>query len=854
LFLTLKSAVLVKIIATYSVCNIYLRSELVSTRSHIVHFSTRSQQSDLLKEYRPLPVLIKNIQTLCVDELVSNLVKMFETADDRLFDMAETSYNNAQFDAMRLLRIKRDGLINCFKQEIINNFKQTLGKVDGIERSTDNVEELSFENIALVKDDELEEDIATDAMINKAKSKNQNALEHIRIRMDTIISDKSIDQTNNPFEPVYICDAFRTASQTLDLDIESLLIIYKLFDRSVIGELESVYYKINQFFIEKGILPELKNGSLQKQQSRQSYSQSQSHQDAQNVIESLAINQDNTNRPEVSGFQESAESGNVLGVIQQLLSNQRTATTSPAGSQIPVLNSEVLQNYAPVPQKIDTQQLVHALSNIQLNPLPDSLVAGQFSQQTLRESLGSQLPNIEDLSKQGALGQFNEDMIDVISMLFDFILEDENLHSDLKSVIARLQIPMLKVGLVDKSFFSDRRHPARQLLNELAHAGLSWDKKDPSAHSMFEKISVTAERVIQEFNNDISIFKELLEDFLAFKKQNQQRSKIFERRTKEAEEGKAKSESARAEVNKTLTALCQGKKTPDVVKSILKKVWSHIMLLERLKNNEEGWKKLVKVAQLLIWSVQPFENAERLDKLTSKVPLLVKHLHKGMQVISYSPIESSHLFEQLETCHRDVIEKARVNINLQNEEQILRLPVLDVSQEINFSNEKLTQSHKLETNNALAKTEADETLLDGSKTEEHFIEKIDIEEPAIEDIVIEDIGFSKIETGEHQQAALVEPVNIDANIRQTIEQLRAGSWIELMIDDEFKRCKLAARISSTGKYIFVNRSGMKMAEFFTNELCQQLQLKKMKVLDDDALFDRALESVISNLRSLKAQA
>lgn len=817
----------------------------MNTRSHIVHFSTKSRKSDSSSEFRPLPVLIKDIQTICIDELEAKLLNMLNTADDRLFDMAENSYNNAQFDAMRLLRIKREGLTTSFKQELLNNFKQTLGKIDDNDFANDNVEELSFENIALVKDDDLEEDIATDAMVNKAKNSNQNALEHIRIRMDTIIGDKSIDQANNPLEPAHICDAFRVATQALDLDIASLLIIYKLFDRSVISQLESVYQKINQFFIDKGILPELKVGPIQKRTTT-----TNKQYKAGDIIDSLPIN-------ETAELSDAAIAGNtaqpvnqagVLSVIQQLLSETRAVSPtnsssaySDTQSQIPQLDEANGGN-----RTVDTQQLLQALSNIQVKQLPVAPVTEQVQPINLRDYLGAQLPNTNYVGGEDRLGRFDEDMIDIVSMLFDFILEDENLKPQIKSIIARLQIPMLKVGLVDKSFFSNQRHPARALLNELARAGLSWDEKDRSAQAMFDKISSIADRIMQEFSEDVSLFSELLQDFLAFKKQNQQRAKIFERRTREAEEGKAKSETARSKVNKTLTAICKGQSVPEVVKLIFKKVWSHAMLLERLKENEESWKRRAKVAQLLVWSVQPISTAEELEKLISKVPVLVKSLRKGMDLISYSPIESGHLLEQLESYHRELIKGVKDSINQQNAEEILRLPAIDVTVdslessdilESSFVNQKSTSATSIE-------SQVNETVSEGPI----------IEDSVIEEIIIEDIGFSQQETGEVQKQQSDEPIHIDSNISQTVEQLRAGSWVELKIDGEFKRCKLAARITTTGKYIFVNRNGMKMAEFLTVELCQYLQLGNMKIFDDEALFDRALESVISNLRSMKAQA
>ncbi len=778
---------------------------LVNARSHIVHFSTKSRKNVTSTEFCPLPVLIKNIQSICVEELQAKLVNMLDTADDRLFDMADSSPDNAQFHAMRLLRVKRSGLIISFKQALIDNFKQTLGKKNLSEEYDGNVEELSFENIALVDEDQLEADIATDAMVNKAKNTNEKALEHVRIRLDTLVTDRTIEQATNPLEPVFICDAFRTASKILDLDIASMLIIYKLFDRSVISELALLYQQINQFFIDKGILPELKNTRLKIRKAPNSLDSA-----VQDNMDALAAESDEKS-------DTSIEQSQMLDIIQQLMFERRVAN----GNDVP--SGQSSQG-----KQVDTQQLLQALSKIQINQQSLTATEGAIQPENLRESLGSSFSQVGNNQEIGVLGQFNEDMIDIVSMLFDFILEDDNLQAEIKYIIARLQIPMLKVGLSDKTFFSNRRHPARALLNELAHAGLSWDKKDPSAQAMFDKISYVAERVIKEFDQDPDLFVDLLEEFSLFKKQNNQKAQIFERRIKEAEEGKARTETARSVVNRSLSAICKGQNIPQVVKLILKNVWSHVMLLERLKGNDEAWKRRVKVAQLLVWSVQPIETAERLEKLTSKITLLIKHLRKGMELISLSTIEASTLFEQLENYHRQIVEVGREKINEQTEEEILRLPARDVTS-------------GLPDISGLDETEISPEQEAADETKEEVV-------------CVEDIGFSRIDTGEAFATKMVEPVHIGPEISQTIEQLRAGSWVELKVESVFKRCKLAAKIASSGKFIFVNRSGMKMAEFLTSELCQYLQLGSMKILDDEALFDRALESVISNLRTMKAQA
>ena len=84
-----------------------------------------------------------------------------------------------------------------------------------------------------------------------------------------------------------------------------------------------------------------------------------------------------------------------------------------------------------------------------------------------------------------------------------------------------------------------------------------------------------------------------------------------------------------------------------------------------------------------------------------------------------------------------------------------------------------------------------------------------------------------------------------------VDGLTSGTWVELIKEDKKQRAKLVAVIRSTGKYIFVNRVGMKVAEKTRTVLAQELREGLLNILDDTLLFDRALESVIGHLREMK---
>ncbi|MDT4868735.1 hypothetical protein FQZ97_1037170 [compost metagenome] len=115
----------------------------------------------------------------------------------------------------------------------------------------------------------------------------------------------------------------------------------------------------------------------------------------------------------------------------------------------------------------------------------------------------------------------------------------------------------------------------------------------------------------------------------------------------------------------------------------------------------------------------------------------------------------------------------------------------------------------------------------------------------VEEIVLAVPGESQVQEPEVSLADDDEALGL-------VDNLRVGSWVEFQEDEEHKlRCKLAALIKPTGKYIFVNRTGMKVLEKTRMGLAVEFRRKAIRLLDDALLFDRALESVIGNLRRLK---
>lgn len=85
-----------------------------------------------------------------------------------------------------------------------------------------------------------------------------------------------------------------------------------------------------------------------------------------------------------------------------------------------------------------------------------------------------------------------------------------------------------------------------------------------------------------------------------------------------------------------------------------------------------------------------------------------------------------------------------------------------------------------------------------------------------------------------------------ANIN--ISSLNLGARVELIINNEPVRCKLAVIIAATGKYIFVDNLGRKVAELQRENLVQALLDNQLNLLNNGDSFDDQLVKVIRGLR------
>ncbi|WP_374325617.1 DUF1631 domain-containing protein [Aquipseudomonas alcaligenes] len=734
-----------------------------------------------------LPVALTQLRDKAAMQLKQDLQALFDNADDSLFEMADRATSNAEqndlFEAMRELRLKRKSIANGFLRKVFEGFAELARYSVG---QPPQLTSVSLEGLSLMQNDELEESVAVDAMVAKVLSRDAQALHHLTTRINTLIS-KKIDDTGNPLGPRPVCESFVAACADLGVDIRIKLIIYKLFEKYVLSEIGQLYAEANQILVQAGVLPELKSAPPAARQPRAGARPAASTSAAPEPAVGLA------------GASEDMQEA--FAAFQGLMTQLR-------GTALP--QRELPADAVP----ITSNDLTRLLSHLQQH-LP---AASQISGEELREKLDLLLSKASAKSgKTRVVGQVDDDAINLISMLFEFILDDRALPDSLKALIARLQIPMLKVAVQDKAFFNRGSHPARRLLNEIATAALGWSEHDTEKRdSLYQKIEQVVQRLLNDFVDDPRIFSELLADFVAFTGNERRRSELLEQRMRDAEEGRAKSEQARLAVEQAMNQRLLGKTLPAAVVRLLQEAWSKVLLLIHLKHGGESvaWREATATMDDLVWSVSTPETAEDRLRLLQMVPGLLRSLREGMAEASLDPFVVNELFAGLEALHVQAFQRMR-----QEPEADAVVSAVE----------------------AQALSQVAEVLPLDSAPE--------ISEPAPMVEVVEEIVL--LAPGERRERE-EQPVVEDEAVLAQVDALRVGSWVEIQEDEEHKlRCKLAAVIKPSGKFIFVNRTGMKVLEKTRMGLAVEFRRQAVRLLDDALLFDRALESVIGNLRRMK---
>jgi hypothetical protein len=670
------------------------------------------------------------------------------------------------------------------EKSFIHSLKENFFKISELRRENQAEDD---SELSIVQRDDLEIELAQKNMADRTRDTYKQELFDLVSRFNALLSQQEVGDYNNPLDPIQLSKSFVSASmQNLQLDIKARLIFYKLFEKHFLKQLGHLYADANKLLIEAGILPKV-GRQVKKQEEQEAAQTSTAIEDQEKRAAETSIFETFGRETLRTPFQleESA--------LSALMSSIRSARAQN------IQSSEALGDY-------------HYFSNNPgvLMPLPELAGLLTDTQETLDEQLSqgepqNVVPQIvtdilakKDPEKPQALEQNDEDIINLVALFFDKVLEDENLPIAVQSLICRLQIPILKVALNDKTFLTKDDHPARNLINCITRAGLSFDETKPiEKDPLFKVLTDGVQSINKTFNLDHDIFIRVTESIDQKLRAEQKRSEAVESRTKQTETGKAKLNSARTHSQNALYDKIKDTELPGVVSDFLTRSWLQVMILTyvRAGNECDEWVENEQIIGDLVWASQTHDDEKSKNRQERMIPGLIENMSAKLHTVIESEDERRQKIAD--------IESALVAAHQHQPEQLDYAPL---------SPENKSQ-----------------------------LGKEDDEEKSWEDM-----------TALERQHAQYE--ELSGQFYTDAKDMPIGTWMQYSEQAKGKtlRCKLSAKIDADN-YIFVNRLGFKSLKKTRRQFAFDMQFNKVKLLDNTPLFERLMNKVVTQIKTISEE-
>ena len=721
---------------------------------------------------------------IVVKHLRPHIKKMFESSDLAFIEFAEKSQSSASqlrfFEAMTVIQKNRDNVEAIFYRELGRSFAD-FGYGSDQSEQADYIDE---DSLTLVSKEESDIKVAIQNMVASASLGSAQELIALRQRLAVLNNGQQLEERNIPGGPSCLANAFNEAASSLVLEHQTRLVVYMLFNKFVLSKTTPLYDEYNKHLLKAGLLPNL------KYKVRIDPARAQAKAPAE-VTSSPATQ---TEHQDDSGQSLGDE---LFGSIMQLLSHRgSTEQTLSGGHPQPAVSN-------PIPQT----ELVSALQQLQQsghteNPTISANTCAVHGIEENNQLVADLVANLSaDRERLFAgidrrrLPAADTQVIDLVGMMFEYMLKDDEIPSVAKAELSRLHTPYLKVAIIDKGVFTDTTHPAHELLNELASAAARWVVESNLERGIFPSIQNVVERVTADFESNLEIFENLLELFRANVRDMESKSTAIEERTRQAAAGKEKLGLARKHATATIRKCRDGHTVPAPITKLLDDVWQEkltfIFLREPESGESDSWKLAVQTIDTIIWSVEPRTSVTEQAELRERLPEVQKQIAQAFETLSvYGGSDNDSQLAMI----RDI------------QEAILCEPVVEpgtprqVSKPVplDFRAPAAAQEDMLEAENSTAPS-----------NEPHSPET---------------------------EAALSE-----------LKTVAFGTWFSIQEnDDELpQRVKLSWYSGMSGNYMFVDSMGMKAKVRKHSELASLMASGKARIIQTDhrPLVRRALEAI-----------
>lgn len=398
----------------------------------------------------------------------------------------------------------------------------------------------------------------------------------------------------------------------------------------------------------------------------------------------------------------------------------------------------------------------------------------------------SSIEGIRLVMRRHAKGMAQALSLEVVQLMLDNLARDPRLLEPVQALVRSLEPALLRLSLVDPRFFSDKVHPARELLLQITQRSLAFSHPQSKGLTEFlAEVRAELDPLARMPIDDAEPFQQALDRL------NAQWAQA--RKKQEASQAKVVAILQHAEVRNLLAEKIARKVeshpdaalVPAVVVDFLCGPWAQVVAHARITQGA-GSKAATKFEALisaLLWSVHPELTRNNIAKLTRLVPMLLSTLRSGLDTMEFPATKTSAFLEALMGLHQRAF---RAGTKPTAEGLVAAGPTSSQDVPVLTHGQAGIGRHAVE--------DGDPWIAPQEAQASNFMECLDV--PPASSV---DLG-----QGMQEPAAPTEPVPIGEEV---LDNLALGSWIELKTDGQWARTQLTWASPHGTLFLFTNGFG-----------------------------------------------
>jgi hypothetical protein len=606
-----------------------------------------------------------------IDDLIPRSVEhLFAKADH-----SHSSINSGRFLDARGVLIARGASL---KQPLMSSMEQLLNRSF---QTAYNTFRPSFSatnsgnTLSLLDSSAFEDELWIDILTNRFRNEAEEQLRDLNIRVALLFEQDNIKERENPFRPYLFSRCMATVVESMGLSAELTTILTEQLAEELLSEVAKLYDKVNAHLARHGIAAQLQL-KIKKFPSQPSMSGDASQgDDAQQDTASDSPVAEETSSTSFGKRAQPIPTDNPKGKVDQLMQSVRSRAFTSAGEPAATAKGgwlagthivgDALRKFFSDGDGSDTAADSYDRAQVQAAASPSMRSRAQLAS-SIHCLVKESTPVSEDmlgddgevrnliLERRDSLNSMTSDVseqmtIDIVAMLFEFILRDNQVPAEVRAQLGRLQFLVLKIAMQDPGLLKRKSHPARMLVNRIGSISLGLKQLDPSGVRVTAEICRIVEALLADVTEDTYLFSKMLDELDEFITRELLASDAKVERAVHIME-KAESRTLRfARTTACIDEALSGIEIAPYLHHFLVHTWAHA--IERAERTEvDGAQRFRRLIPQLLWSILPKVGQDR-TLLLALLPTMLPVLREGMALAGWVAEQQHLLFNWLVDAH-----------------------------------------------------------------------------------------------------------------------------------------------------------------------------------------------------------